>query len=72
MSGFVREPGLSSFVGQYPIPIVHGLTVGELAQMIRGERWPGAELPDRALLPFRDSSFNDLASRCNSSADTPC
>jgi uncharacterized protein YbbC (DUF1343 family) len=26
VSGFVLEPALSSFVGQYPIPIVHGLT----------------------------------------------
>jgi len=39
VSGFVLEPQLRSFVGQYPIPIVHGLTVGELAQMIRGEKW---------------------------------
>ncbi|WP_034256705.1 exo-beta-N-acetylmuramidase NamZ family protein [Adhaeribacter aquaticus] len=28
-----------SFVGMHPIPIVHGLTVGELAQMINGEKW---------------------------------
>lgn len=28
-----------SFVGMQPIPIVHGLTVGELAQMINGEGW---------------------------------
>jgi uncharacterized protein YbbC (DUF1343 family) len=39
VSGFVLEPPLRSFVGQYPIPIVHGLTVGELARMIKGERW---------------------------------
>ena len=39
VSGFVLEPGLRSFVGQYPIPIVHGLTVGELARMIQGEKW---------------------------------
>jgi len=39
VSGFVLEPGLRSFVGQYPIPIVHGLTVGELARMIKGEKW---------------------------------
>ena len=37
VSGFVLEPEHSSFVGQYPIPVVHGLTVGELAQMIQGE-----------------------------------
>jgi uncharacterized protein YbbC (DUF1343 family) len=39
VSGFVLERQLRSFVGQYPIPIVHGLTVGELAHMIKGEKW---------------------------------
>jgi uncharacterized protein YbbC (DUF1343 family) len=39
VSGFVLEPALRSFVGQYPIPIVHGMTAGELARMIKGERW---------------------------------
>jgi len=41
VSGFVLEAPLRSFVGEYPIPIVHGLTVGELARMIRGEKWLG-------------------------------
>ena len=39
VSGFVLEPQLRSFVGQYPIPMAHGLTVGELALMIKGEGW---------------------------------
>ena len=39
VSGFVLEPSLRSFVGEYPIPIVHGMTVGELARMIKGEAW---------------------------------
>ncbi len=38
VSGFVRERGLSSFVGLLPIPQVHGLTIGELAAMIKGEK----------------------------------
>ena len=43
-SGFVLEPEHTSFVGQYPIPIAHGLTVGELARMIQGEGLlPGLE-----------------------------
>lgn len=37
VEGFVREPEYESFVGLYPIPVVHGLTVGELAKMIKGE-----------------------------------
>jgi len=39
VSGFVLEPAHASFVGQYPIPIVHGMTMGELARAIQGERW---------------------------------
>lgn len=39
VDGPVLKPELKSFVGMHPIPIVHGLTVGELAQMINGERW---------------------------------
>lgn len=41
VSGPVLESRYRSFVGQYPIPILHGLTVGELAAMIRGEGWLG-------------------------------
>lgn len=37
VSGFVLEERHRSFVGQFPIPIAHGLTVGELAEMIKGE-----------------------------------
>ena len=37
MSGYVLEAANTSFVGQYPIPVVHGLTVGELALLIKGE-----------------------------------
>ncbi|WP_205677176.1 exo-beta-N-acetylmuramidase NamZ family protein [Antarcticibacterium arcticum] len=29
----------TSFVGMHPIPVVHGLTMGEYAQMINGEKW---------------------------------
>jgi uncharacterized protein YbbC (DUF1343 family) len=36
--GFVLEAGEESFVGLYPIPVVHGMTVGELARMIHGEK----------------------------------
>ncbi|MBC6989368.1 exo-beta-N-acetylmuramidase NamZ domain-containing protein [Hymenobacter sp. BT491] len=39
VDGPVLEPAHKSFVGMHPIPIVHGLTVGELAQMINGEKW---------------------------------
>lgn len=37
--GPVLKKGFESFVGMHPIPVVHGLTVGELALMINGEKW---------------------------------
>ncbi|MBT9547834.1 MAG: DUF1343 domain-containing protein [Candidatus Sericytochromatia bacterium] len=39
VDGPLLEPALRSFVGLHPIPLLHGLTVGELAQMINGEKW---------------------------------
>jgi uncharacterized protein YbbC (DUF1343 family) len=38
VAGFTMEKSYVSFVGQFEIPQVHGLTVGELANMIRGEK----------------------------------
>ena len=29
----------AAFVGMHPVPIVHGMTIGEYTQMINGERW---------------------------------
>lgn len=39
IDGPVRKPGFRSFVGVHPVPLLHGLTVGELAMMINGEKW---------------------------------
>ncbi|MFV8782046.1 exo-beta-N-acetylmuramidase NamZ domain-containing protein [Microbulbifer sp. SA54] len=39
VDGPVLEPAFRSFVGMHPIPLVHGMTVGELARMINGEGW---------------------------------
>ena len=39
VAGPVLEPQFKSMVGMHPIPIVHGMTLGELAQMINGEGW---------------------------------
>ena len=37
ISGNMLEPEYASFVGLFPLPTRHGLTVGELAQMFRAE-----------------------------------
>lgn len=39
VDGPVLDMAFQSFVGMHPIPVLHGLTVGELAQMIKGEKW---------------------------------
>ena len=43
-----------SFVGYLPIPYVHGLTVGELAEMINGEGWlPDGGKCDLTVVPMK-------------------
>ncbi|NBC65522.1 MAG: DUF1343 domain-containing protein [Bacteroidetes bacterium] len=39
VSGWLMEDEHQSFVGAYPIPVAHGLTLGELAEMAVGENW---------------------------------
>jgi len=39
VDGPVLDPNHSSFVGMHPVPVVHGLTMGEYAKMINGEKW---------------------------------
>lgn len=41
MEGPVLDPALRSFVGAWPIPLRHGMTLGELALMMNGERVDG-------------------------------
>ena len=44
VAGFSVSRRNISFVSQYPVPLAHGLTVGELARMIKGEKLlPGLE-----------------------------
>jgi uncharacterized protein YbbC (DUF1343 family) len=37
--GPILDTAYQSFVGMHPIPVLHGMTVAELARMIKGERW---------------------------------
>lgn len=39
IDGPILEPEHTSFVGMHPIPVVHGMTIGEYAKMIHGEGW---------------------------------
>ncbi|GGJ98808.1 hypothetical protein GCM10007063_21360 [Lentibacillus kapialis] len=44
VEGPVLDPDYKSFVGKYPIPLRHGMTVGELAQLFNNEFDIGADL----------------------------
>jgi len=39
VEGAMLDSKFKSFIGEYPIPYVYGMTAGELAQMINGEQW---------------------------------
>lgn len=39
IDGPILEKEHKSFVGMHPVPVVHGMTIGEYAQMINGEGW---------------------------------
>lgn len=39
VAGWILEEEFESMVGAYPIPVAHGLTLGELALMAAGENW---------------------------------
>jgi uncharacterized protein YbbC (DUF1343 family) len=44
MDGPVLDPAFASFIGIYPVPAVHGMTVGELAMLFNGKFGIGAKL----------------------------
>jgi len=39
IDGPVLDMKYSSFVGMHPVPVVYGMTIGEYARMINGEKW---------------------------------
>ncbi len=39
VDGPTLNPEFSSFVGMHPIPVLHGMTIGEYALMINGQGW---------------------------------
>jgi uncharacterized protein YbbC (DUF1343 family) len=39
VDGPVLDTSLRSFVGMHPVPVVYGMTIGEYALMVNGEKW---------------------------------
>lgn len=44
VDGPILEKEFTSFVGMHPIPVLHGMTIGEYAKMINGEKWMKNEI----------------------------
>lgn len=55
VDGPVLELKHKSFVGMHPVPVLHGMTIGEYAQMINGEKWlKNGVQADLTVIPCRN------------------
>lgn len=59
VDGPVLKPQYKSFVGMQPIPIVYGMTIGEYAKMLVGEKWvKGVEQLKMNIVPCANYEHN--------------
>ena len=59
VEGPLLAPGHESFVGQFPIPLRHGLTIGELARLFNDHFGVGAELQVARLDGWERPAYHD-------------
>jgi uncharacterized protein YbbC (DUF1343 family) len=69
VDGPVLDTAFRSFVGRQPIPIVYGLTIGEYAMMIAGEKWLTPKANEKYSYYLhaknsKDTSFHFLVIKC--------
>jgi len=63
IDGPVLKKEHSSFLGMHPIPLVHGMTIGEYAQMINGENWLKKNIKCKLrVIPVKNYSHKSLYS----------
>jgi uncharacterized protein YbbC (DUF1343 family) len=64
VDGPVLDTAYKSFVGMHPVPVVHGMTVGEYSLMVNGQQWLTGNLKCRLtvipLVGYNHSDFYDL------------
>lgn len=64
IDGPILEKEFSSFVGMHQVPIVYGMTIGEYAKMINGEKWLNNEVEtDLTVVPcnnYTHDAFYEL------------
>ena len=65
IDGPILDKQHSSFVGLHPVPIVYGMTIGEYALMVNGEKWMQNQMEcDLTVVPLRNydrSAIDELA-----------
>lgn len=55
VDGNILDLAHQSFIGMHPIPVLHGMTIGEYAQMINGENWLNNNLKcDLTIIPMEN------------------
>lgn len=64
IDGPILDTAFRSFVGMQPVPVLYGMSCGEYARMLQGERWfPGAAQLDLKVIPcsfYRHSDTYNL------------
>lgn len=69
VDGPVLDPKFKSFVGMQPVPIVYGMTIGEYAMMLLGEKWLSEKANETAAYyktahNSKDTPFHCLVIKC--------
>lgn len=59
VDGPVLDLKYKSFVGMHPIPVVYGLTIGELANMMKGENWISS-IPQYQVISLKNYTHDSL------------
>lgn len=61
VDGPILDSTASSFVGMHPVPLVHGMTIGEYALMINEEKWLTDSIHcDLLVVPCKNYNHNTL------------
>ncbi|MGE0449346.1 MAG: exo-beta-N-acetylmuramidase NamZ domain-containing protein [Vicinamibacterales bacterium] len=61
VEGPMLQPGFESFVGLYPIPMRHGMTIGELARLFNGHFGIGADLDVVPMTGWTRDMYHDAS-----------
>ena len=63
IDGPVLQEEYKSFVGLHPVPIVYGMTIGEYAKMINGEKWMKDGIQcDLTVIPLKNYTYQSTYS----------